>query len=269
MTFRSVVPAPPNALVQPAGRTLVVGLPLLIGYLTALALSEGLLLVSAPLAAGGFGLLALAGCVALPFTADERSQALLPVMTAIPVVRLIVVAAPTADFASIPRLGVLALPTLIVVTLATRTRHSVGQLFRLGPSGWATQLAVVLVAVPLAVIVYLLMPVTPGGRGNLPVIAAGIVLALAVLPDELLFRGLLQPAITAVAGQRAGLYLSAMMYAATFIAYASVGALAAAFAVGLALGWCRQRTDSVVGVVGARVVLVVLVYLAFPAIFNG
>jgi len=264
VTFRSVVPAPPDALVQPAA-----GLPLLVGYLTTLAFLEWLLSVSVPLATGGFGLLALAGCVALPFTADERSQALLPVMTAIPVVRLIVVAAPTADFAPIPRLGLLALPTLIVVVLATRARHSVGQLFRLGPSGWATQLAVVLVAVPLAATVYLLMPVTPGARGHLPVIAAGIVLALAVVPDELLFRGLLQPAIAAAAGQRAGLYLSAMMYAATFIAYTSMGAVTAALAVGLALGWCRQRTGTVVGVVGARVVLVVLVYLVFPAIFNG
>ena len=269
MTFRSVVPAPPDALVQPAARTLVVELPLLVGYLAALALSEWLLVVSTPLAAGGFGLLALTGCAALPFTADERSQALLPVMTAVPVVRLIVVAAPTADFASIPRLGLLAVPTLIVVALAMRARYRAAELFRLGPGGWATQVAVVLVAVPLAAAVHLLMPVTAGARGHLPVVAAGVVLALAVVPDELLFRGLLQPAITAVTGQRAGLYLSAMMYAATFIAYTSVGAVAAALVVGLALGWCRQRTGTVIGVVGARVVLVVLVYLAFPAIFRG
>ena len=269
MTFRSVVPAPPGALAQPRDRVLVADLLLLVGYLVGLAVPEFLLTVSVPLAACGYGLLALAGCVALPFTADKRSQALLPVLTAIPVVRLIVVTAPTADFAPIPRLGLLAVPTLIVIALAARACPPVRDLFQVGPRGWPAQLAVVFTAVPLAPLVYLLMPPAPHARGDLPVIAAGALLALAVVPDEVLFRGMFQPAATAVAGGSVGLALSALMYATTFIAYGDARAMVAALAVGLALGWCRQRTGSVIGVVGARVVLVLLVYLALPAIFGG
>ncbi len=74
-----------------------------------------LLTVSVPAAAGGYGLVALAVCIALPHMTDQRSASLLPVLAAIPVVRLATVAAPTADFAPLARLGLLAVPTFVAV----------------------------------------------------------------------------------------------------------------------------------------------------------
>ena len=65
---------------------------------------------------------------------------------------------------------------------------------------------------------------------------------------------------------RAAVPLAAAVYAATFLGYASVPVIAAASATGVALGWLRRRTGSAIGVIAARVVLVVLVGLAASAL---
>jgi len=243
-----------------------IGSSLLVAYLGGLGLVELLLTVSVPAAAGGYGLVALAVCIALPHMTDQRSASLLPVLAAIPVVRLATVAAPTADFAPLARLGLLAVPTFVAVVAVAHSDTQDRHLLRPGPGGWAEQAALPLVGVPLGMLVYLLGPPTPQLRGQAPVIAVIALLVLAVIPDELLFRGLLVPAATDVAGA-AGVPLAAAAYAATFVAYGSMTLLATAFVVGLVLSWFRQRTGSAVGVIGARIVVALLVYLVLPAVW--
>lgn len=246
--------------------------PLLVGYLGALALTEWLLTVSVPAAAGCFGLLALAACAALPFLPGDRAApagrgaALLAVLATIPVVRLITVAAPTADLTPLGRLAVLAAFSLVAVGAAARASAPGERLLRPGAGGWAAQAAVPLVAAPLALLVYPLAPPAPQLRAGVPAFVLAAALALAVIPDELLFRGLLVPAASGVVGP-AGVPLAAAAYAATFIGYGSAGMILAAFAVGWTLGWYRQRTGSALGVIGARILLVLLVYLVLPAVW--
>jgi hypothetical protein len=60
--------------------------------------------------------------------------------------------------------------------------------------------------------------------------------------------------------------LSATVHAASFVAYGSLTVVATAFGTSYVLGWLRQRTGSVLGVVGARIVLVPLACLVLPAI---
>ncbi|HZN19515.1 MAG TPA: CPBP family intramembrane glutamic endopeptidase [Micromonosporaceae bacterium] len=242
---------------------------LLVGYLCALALSEWLLTVSVPAAAACFGLLASTVCLALPLLPgdrdpDDRGAALPLVLAAVPVVRLITVAAPTADLAPLARLVVLAAFTLVAVCVAARGSPPQWRLLRPGPHGWAAQATLPLVAAPLALLVYPLAPPAAQLRDTAPALVLGVGLALAVVPEELLFRGLLVPAATGVAGP-AGVPLAAAAYAATFIGYGSARMVLAALVVGWVLGWYRQRTGSALGVVGARVLLVLLVYLVVPA----
>jgi membrane protease YdiL (CAAX protease family) len=229
----------------------------------ALAAVEFLLTASVPAAAVGYGLLALALCLAQPLVADEHGAALLPVLLAIPVLRLITLAAPGAEVTPPVRLAVLAVPAAVAVALAARDRPADWRLLRCGPGGWRIQAAIALVAVPLAVPLYLLAPSTAAPPGHLPLLVAVALLVLAVIPDEVLFRGLLVPAIAGVAG-RLGVPLAAAAYAATFLGYGALSVLVAAYGLGLVLAWLRQRTGSALGVLGARILLILLIYLVLP-----
>ncbi|HET8657800.1 MAG TPA: CPBP family glutamic-type intramembrane protease [Micromonosporaceae bacterium] len=265
-------PARPDEPAHPDEPAQVVPPSLLVGYLCALALAEWLLTVSVPVAAACFGLLASAVCLALPLMPGDRDPggrgaALLLVLAAVPVVRLITVAAPTADLAPLARLVVLAGFTLVAVVVAARGSPPQWRLLRPGPHGWAAQATLPLVAAPLALLVYPLAPPAAQLRDTVPTLLLAAGLALAVVPEELLFRGLFVPAATGVAGT-AGVPLAAAAYAATFIGYGSAQMIVAALAVGWVLGWYRQRTGSALGVVGARVLLVLLVYLVLPTLWR-
>jgi hypothetical protein len=126
-----VVAAPTPAL--SSGGSSAAGASLLAAYLGALALAEWVLTVSVPVAAGCFGLLAVAACFAPFLPWGRRGAALLPVLLAMPVAQLIVLATPTADLAPLSRLGLLAVPTMVAVTLAAR---ACPRDWHLGSSTW-------------------------------------------------------------------------------------------------------------------------------------
>jgi membrane protease YdiL (CAAX protease family) len=256
----------------------------LAAYLSGLILGEWLLTVSAPAAAWCFGLLALAVCLVAFVPLDRpgrlvrgRSEprggsggdglggtTLLPVLAALPVVRLSMIAMPAAGLTPLTRAAAVAVPTLVAVVAITWLRPRRPRAPRRGPRWWWTQAAVSTVALPLAPLVYVLAP-QPPDRGDLPAVAAAVLLAFAVIPEELLYRGLLVPALAGVL-RRGAVPVAAAAYAATFLAYGSPGAMVAAFGVAYLLGWLRQRTGSAVGVVVARVVLVLLVAFALPVL---
>ena len=236
----------------------------LIAYTVVLAAADLLLTISVPLAAIVLALLVIVLRFALP-APDAPDAAVIPVLIAVPVVRLLTVAAPGAEVPSPVRMAVLAVPILLTVLLAARERPPDWRLLRPGPGGWRVQALVALAGIPLAVPVYLLAASAMAGFGGLPGPVAAALLAIAVIPDELLFRGLVVPAMGAVA-PRAAVPLAAGVYAATFLGYVSVPVVAAAVGTGVALGWLRLRTGSAIGVIAARVVLVVLVCLAASAV---
>jgi hypothetical protein len=256
-----VVPAPAGPLT----------LRWLLAYTAALAAAELLLTVSVPVAAIAFALLVIALRFAVPATADPDAS-FLSVLVAVPVVRLITVAAPGAEIPSAVRLGALAVPIFLTVLLAARNRPPDWRLVRPGPGGWRIQALVALAGVPLAIPVYLLAGPAVADPGGLPRLIVVALLVVAVIPDELLFRGLLVPAFAVVA-PRAAVPVAAAVYAATFLGYASLGfasvpVVATAYGIGLALSWLRWRTGSSIGVIVARVVLVGLVCLA-ASVLNG
>jgi membrane protease YdiL (CAAX protease family) len=253
---------PPHRLAEAGRRPLR---PRALGaYLGGLILGEWLLTVSVPAAAWCFGLLALAVCLGALTPLDRPGAALLPVLAALPVVRLSMVAMPAAGLTPLSRAAAVAVPTLVAVVAIAWLRPRRPRAPRRGPRWWWTQAAVSTVALPLAPLVYVLAP-QPPDRGDLPAVAAAVLLAFAVIPEELLYRGLLVPALAGVLHRRAVL-VAAVAYAATFLAYGSPAAVAAAFGVAYPLGWLRQRTGSAVGVVVARVGLVLLVAFALPAL---
>jgi membrane protease YdiL (CAAX protease family) len=243
------------------------GTSLLVAYLGVVAASELAWrpLGSAVLASAAcHGLLALLLCLVPGVRADARTAALLPPLIAVSVVRLISLAALPADVHPLLRVVIVGSPALVAVAMSTRLRLPEWPLVRPRSGGWYGQVLIGLLGVPLALLVWLVAPATAQVATGIPmIVAATILVVFAALPDELLFRGLLVPASVGVAGLW-GLPLSSVAYALTYLPGGSAQPVLLAFLLGLALGWCRWRTGSVVGVVIAHGLLNVLVYLVLP-----
>jgi membrane protease YdiL (CAAX protease family) len=267
-----LAPAPPSAPAARArsrvsGWASPAGTSLLLTYLAAVAASELLwqpLGISVLATAACNGLLALLLCLGLRATTDARTAALLPPLVAISVVRLITLAALPANVHPLQRLVVVGGPALVAAGASARLRSPEWRLLRPRRGGWSGQALVTLGGIPLALLVWLLAPPTVQLPAGASTVVAGTVLVLfAALPDELLYRGLLVPASVGVAGGW-GLPLASLAYALAYLPGGSAWTVLLAFLVSMVLGWCRQRTGSVVGVVAAHGLLNVLVYLMLP-----
>lgn len=93
---------------------------------------------------------------------------------------------------------------------------------------------------------------------------AAVLVIFAALPEELLYRGLLVPAAADVVGGW-GVPFAAAVYALAFLNGGSIRTVLLAFLLGMVLGWCRQLTGSVVGVIGAHSLVNIIVFLVLPA----
>jgi membrane protease YdiL (CAAX protease family) len=124
---------------------------------------------------------------------------------------------------------------------------------------------VTLVGIPLALILRMIAPPAVELAAHTPtVVAATALIVFAALPEEMLYRGLLVPAASAVVGPW-GVLLASVGYAVAYVPSGSITTVVFALLLGMVLGWCRQLTGSVVGVIGAHSVLNVMVYLLLPA----
>jgi membrane protease YdiL (CAAX protease family) len=243
------------------------GTSLLVAYLGVVAVIELAwrpLGVSVLASAACHGLFALLLCLPLWATADPRTATLLPPLIAVSVVRLIAFAALPAAVHPLLHLLVVGAPALVAIAMSARLRPPEWRLLRPHTWGWHGQALVALLGIPFAVLVWLLAPPTVQVTMGTPtVVAATILVVFAALPDELLFRGLLTPACVGVAGGW-GLPLSSAVYALSYLPGGSGRTILLAFLLGMALGWCRQRTGSIVGVAAAHGLLNVLVFMALP-----
>jgi membrane protease YdiL (CAAX protease family) len=242
--------------------------PLLLAYLSTLTVIElagSSPLVSVPVAAASHGLLALLLCLALRMTRDQRLALLLPPLVAVSVVRLITLAALPGDVSPSIRLVVVGVPALVAIAMAARQRSPAWWLLQPHTGGWAGQLLVALVGIPSALFIWAIAPPAIQVRGDASMmLTAAVLLIFAALPEELLYRGLLVPAATDVVGGW-GIPFAAAVYALAFLNGGSIRTVLLAFLLGMVLGWCREMTGSVVGVIGAHSVVNIMVFLLLPA----
>jgi uncharacterized protein len=254
----------PSATSRPVA---LAGTALLVAYLgtvAAVELAWRPLGVAVLASAACYGLLALLLCLPLWAAADPRTATLLPPLTTVCVVRLVAFAALPTAVHPLTHLIVVGAPALVAVAMSARLRPPEWRLLRPHTWGWHGQALVALLGIPFAVLLWLLAPPTVQVTlGASTVVAATVLVVFAALPDELLFRGLLTPAAVRVAGGW-GIPLSSAVYALTYLPGGSGRTVLLAFLLGMALGWCRQRTGSVVGVVAAHGLLNVLVFMLLP-----
>jgi membrane protease YdiL (CAAX protease family) len=240
---------------------------MLSAYLIALAavdLTGSSPVISVPVAVMSHGLLALLLCVALRMVAGQGIAVLVPPLVAISVARLVTLGALPVDVSPLTRLVVVGVLTLVAVAIAARQRSPEWRLLRPLAGGWPGQLVVGLVGIPSALVVWAIAPPSVEVRGGASTMVAATVLVIfAALPEELLYRGLLVPAAAAVVGPW-GVPFASATYALAYVTGGSITTVLLAFLLGLVLGWCRQLTGSVVGVIGAHSLLNVIVYLLLP-----
>jgi membrane protease YdiL (CAAX protease family) len=233
------------------------GLAVVVAFVVVLGAVESLLITSISGAGAGFGLLALGTCLLFGVT-DRRTASVLPVLGAVAVVRLIMVSLVPAGDAGLNRLAIGAIPALAAVLAAMRICPAEWRRLRPTAGGWPMQAAIALVGVLLGVLILLLAPQTIEAPRGLPLVGVVGLFVLWVLPAELLFRGLLVPALATIVGRK-DVAAAAVIYALTFVSWGLKVSLAA-LVVAAIMGWYRRRTGSVVGVVGAHVALLLIVY---------
>lgn len=199
---------------------------------------------------------------------EGRTSALVPLLLTLvlaPLIRLISLTLPLAViepayrylFAGIP----MALGAILAASAIGFTPRQIGLVWRAGR--W--QIFAVVVSVGLGFTEFAIL--RPAPLGPLPWMAGGILPALAVglatgLPEELIFRGVMQTAARPLLGRWNVLFV-ALVFAVLHIGYASAVDLAFVFGVGLLYGWLFERTRSIIGVsIGHGIANVVLFFVA-------
>lgn len=205
---------------------------------------------------------------------DEAGStpALVPLLLAFilaPLIRLISLTLPLSDieepyrylFAGIP----MALGALVVARSAGLRWTQIGLQWR--GTGW--QVLAILVSVELGFLEFIILQPEPVGPLSplsiLPALSVGLATGI---PEELIFRGVMQTAARPLLGSAWSVLYVSGLFAVLHIGYASLIDVAFVFAVALFYGAIFERTRSIIGVsIGHGVANVILFFVA-PNILN-
>lgn len=188
-----------------------------------------------------------------------------------PLIRLISLTLPLGQIAPAQRYLAAGIPMAVAALVTARSlglgRREIGLRWRAAPF----QLAAVIVSVGLGFIEYSIL--APDALGGLPLTPSTIWPALSVgastgIPEEIMFRGVMQPLAILSLGS-VGLPYVAAVFAALHIGYQSLVDLLLVFGVGLFYGWVALRSSSIIGVaIGHGMANIVLFFVA-PNLFGG
>jgi uncharacterized protein len=182
-----------------------------------------------------------------PLAIGEPGVRLLPAVALIPLMRMLSLTLPIPDLPPLAWLGLIATPLLLAIGATARlTRVGVRQM-GIAPLAvpW-TGVIVVILSVPIGVLVGWISPATIPVASDAPwmaAVAAATLVGAAAIPEELVFRGLLQPLLHNAIGGLAP-FLAAAAFAATYIGWQSPALVAVMAGVGLMYGIELARSRS-------------------------
>jgi membrane protease YdiL (CAAX protease family) len=190
----------------------------------------------------------------------------------LPLVPLLRISDLTMTVKGVPPLGEYALVGLPVLGAAAWVSTLVGPrrlLRRLRAWSWQ-QLGIGICGVPLGLVAFLVFRPHPlGTHPSTARIVWGslIVVVFVGFLEEVIFRGLLQDALTDLYG-RSGIAWSSLLFAVASLGVHPPAYVPFAAAVGLAFGWVVERTASLVGVILAHSFLAVGLILVWPRVLG-
>lgn len=173
------------------------------------------------------------------------------------------------------RLAVIGVPALLAGVLAMRLLGypGIGGPIPARSSTGGVQLVIGLLGVPLSYAAYkLLKPTTVvkfSGAGHATmsnvITAVAVLVVFSGLTEELIFRGVVHGAARATFGPL-GLYVSSVLFAASYIGTRSAAFVLFALAVGAFFGWCAEKSESIIGVSLAHAVISVGAFVVWPSL---
>ena len=182
-----------------------------------------------------------------------------------PLVRLISLTLPLAQIEPVWRYAAAGVPMGFAAILVARASGLSLAYLGLRWRGGLWQISVVLVSVALGFVEFAILRPAPLGPLAWTLAGAGPALLLGLstsLPEELIFRGLLQTALRPVLARWTVLY-AAVVFAVLHVGYRSATDLVFVFSVGLIYGFVFERTRSIIGTtIGHGVANVVLFFVA-------
>ena len=186
-------------------------------------------------------------------------------LSLVPILRLMSFVMPVSGLPRIYDYALTGAALALAVGLGVRAADATHAVARLLTSVRWTQALVAASGVPLGLAAYLAVepePVVADVR-SLAAVAAVVVLGFGGALEEIVFRGVVQQALSAVLG-RVGIVVAALLYGATYLGIDPKVYAVFALASGLAFGVVVERTKSLVGVTFARALMTIGSLLAWP-----
>jgi membrane protease YdiL (CAAX protease family) len=237
-------------------------------YLAAIATAEAVLAfvsVHAGLIIEAVVLTALVNHYTFSVRSDPGVRNTLAVLALIPLTRLATFVLPQAELSTVYWEALILVPVLLGIALTSELVDTNWLKLGRGRSSWWVQGLIALSGVVLSAALVqsgLDREMDEVESGSL-VVQAAVVFFISGVTIEVLYRGLVQSALTAVFG-RAGIALAAGAFGMLVLGTGSAAYVILATALGVGFGVVTERTGSVVGVATAHGVLNVGATIVWP-----
>jgi membrane protease YdiL (CAAX protease family) len=202
-----------------------------------------------------------------PLAIGDPTVRVLPAIALPALLRLLSMTMPVPELPRTAWLILAGAPLLLAVLAAGRlATMDVRELSLARISTDWRSLAIAASGIPIGLALAAVAPNDPALAIDTPIAAAAAGFALAAcaaLPEELIFRGVLQPLLREVSG-RFGVPVTAVMFAATYVGTRSPQVIGIMLLVGLVYGWEVQRTRSLWSPIAGHVLLVLSATMLSP-----
>lgn len=186
-------------------------------------------------------------------------------LSLVPILRLMSFVMPVSGLPPVYDYALTGASVALAVGLALRAGELTQAVVRLLTRVTWTQAFVATSGVPLGLAAYLAVEPEPvvADVASLAAVASVVVLGFGGALEEIVFRGVIQQALSAVLG-RVGIAAAAFLYGTTYLGIEPNVYAVFALASGLAFGFVVDRTKSLVGVASARALMSIGSLLAWP-----
>jgi membrane protease YdiL (CAAX protease family) len=185
----------------------------------------------------------------------------------IPLLRLLSLSMTVEDVSPVARNAVVGAPLLAATLVGVFAGPFESVAFRLSAPSWRVQAPIGLLGIPLGALAFLVAGrpagLTEGRSLVMLALAAFVVVVFTGFGEELLFRGVLQDALTPIFGGGSPA-VAALIFGSTYLAAGSARYAGFATLVGFGFGWLVRRTGSLLGVSIAHGLMNVGLLLAWP-----
>ena len=236
-------------------------------YLITITIAELITAVVDPWAGIVFHALLLTGMIFhTAFTWHDPSRRFLISLTFAPLIRILSLSLPLAQFPLIYWFLITSVPLFIALYLIIRLLGFSANRVGLNNRQWLLQLLIVPTGLLFGIAEYYILrpdPLIASLSWNQLLIPALILLVSTGFFEEIAFRGIMQATAVETLG-RFGLIYIALIFAVLHIGYLSLVDVTFVFGVGLFFGWVVFKTGSIIGVTFSHGLTNIMLFLVMP-----